>query len=296
MKTTTSTIACLFLLIACIKTDPSSGKRMISGRDNKAVTPLEVDKELENKLLSETDRASAERILLKVEKTFNENPENEFNIINYGIKLADLGRFQEAINIYNESLIKFPESYKIRRYIGQQYLTTRQFEEAITSLSEAITYANDSPVIESEHSDLKKSKKKTSFRKCEKYTNNNDLKVVIANWLYTAFAKIGNLDLAEAEIMSIPTNMRLLETKSRKYHDLIMLYRGLVTPSILIKRNGIDADVGYGIGNYYLINGQVENAISAFNRVISTEQQERIGYMAIEAELAVLLGSQISDL
>ncbi len=30
--------------------------------------------------------------------------------------------------------------------------------------------------------------------------------------------------------------------------------------------------------------------------VISTEQQERIGYMAIEAELAVLLGSQISDL
>jgi hypothetical protein len=96
--------------------------------------------------------------------------------------------------------------------------------------------------------------------------------------------------------MSIPTNMRLLETKSRKYHDLIMLYRGLVTPSILIKRNGIDADVGYGIGNYYLINGQVENAVSAFNRIISTEQQERIGYIAIEAELAVLLGSQISDL
>ena len=135
----------------------------------------------------------------------------------------------------------------------------------------------------------------SSFRKCEKYTNNNDLKVVITNWLYTAFAKIGNLDLAEAEIMSIPANMRLFETKSRKYHDLIMLYRGLVTPSILTKRNGIDADVGYGIGNYYLINGQVENAISAFNRVISTEQQAFVGYIAIEAELEVLLGSQISD-
>jgi tetratricopeptide (TPR) repeat protein len=323
MKTTTSTIACLFLLIACIETDPSSGNRMISDRNNKAVTSFEVDKELENKILSKTDRESAERVLLKVEKAFNENPEDEFNIINYGIKLADLGRFQEAINLYDEGLIKFPESYKIRRYIGQQYLTTRQFDEAITSLSEALTYANDSPVIEFEHSDLKNNKKKTvynvkfniwyylglsyylkgnydkaisSFRKCEKYTNNNDLKVVIANWLYTAFAKIGNLDLAEAEIMSIPINMRLIESKSRKYHDLIMLYRGLVTPSILTKRNGIDADVGYGIGNYYLINGQVENAISAFNRVISTEQQERIGYMAIEAELAVLLGSQISDL
>ena len=323
MKTTTSTIVCLLFLIACIETDPSGGNQTISDRNNKAVTSFEVDKELENKILSKTDRESAERVLLKAEKAFNENPDNEFNIINYGRKLADLGRFQEAINIYAEGLIKFPESYKIRRNIGQRYLTTRQFDKSITYLTEAITYANDSLLIEYEHSGLTLNNKKTvynvkfniwyylglsyymkgnydkaisSFRRCEKYTNNNDLKVVIANWLYTAFAKIGNLDLAEAEIMSIPINMRLIEIKSRKYHDLIMLYRGLVTPSILTKRNGIDADVGYGIGNYYLINGQVKNAISAFNRVISTEQQELIGYMAIEKELGVLLGSQISDL
>ncbi len=321
MKTTTSTIACLFFIISCIETSPSTGNRILSDQNNKAASSFEVDKELENKVLSKTDRESAERVLLKAEKAFNENPDNEINIINYGIKLADLGRFQEAISIYEEGLVKFPESHKIRRYIGQQYLTTRQFDKAILSLSEAINYANGKPVIESEHKNLKYNKKTTynvkfniwyylglsyymkgnydkaisSFRKCEKYTNNNDLKVVITNWLYTAFAKIGNLDLAEAEIMSIPTNMRLVEIKSRKYHDLIMLYRGLVTPSILTKRNGIDADVGYGIGNYYLVNGQVENAISAFNRVISTEQQAFVGYIAIESELEVLLGSQISD-
>ena len=204
---------------------------------------------------------------IKSGKAFNENPDNEVNIINYGIKLADLGGFKKLLVFMKRS--KFPESYKIRRYIGQQYLTTRQFDKAILSLSEAITYANGTPVIESELPSLKYNKKTiynvkfniwyylglsyymkgnydkaiSSFRKCEKYTNNNDLKVVITNWLYTAFAKIGNLDLAEAEIMSIPTNMRLVEIKSRKYHDLIMLYRGLVTPSILTKRNGIDADV-----------------------------------------------------
>ena len=321
MKTTTLTIACLFFIISCIETSPSTGNRILSDQNNKAASSFEVDKELENKVLSKTDRESAERVLLIAEKAFNENPDNEVNIINYGIKLADLGRFQEAISIYEEGLVKFPESHKIRRYIGQQYLTTRQFDKAILSLSEAINYANGTPVIESEHKNLKYNKKTiynakfniwyylglsyymkgnydkaiSSFRKCEKYTNNNDLKVVITNWLYTAFAKIGNLDLAEAEIMSIPTNMRLVEIKSRKYHDLIMLYRGLVTPSILTKRNGIDADVGYGIGNYYLVNGQVENAISAFNRVISTEQQAFVGYIAIESELEVLLGSQISD-
>ena len=107
MKTTTSTIACLFLLIACIKTDPSSGKRMISGRDNKAVTPFEVDKELENKLLSETDRASAERILLKVEKTFNENPENEFNIIgNKAIVKRKINFLSFLFNLKLKSTIK----------------------------------------------------------------------------------------------------------------------------------------------------------------------------------------------
>jgi tetratricopeptide (TPR) repeat protein len=234
-----------------------------------------------------------------------------------------LGKLNESIESYKKAIAINPNYEEAHNNLGVALNKVGQFEEAIKSLSEAITYANDSLLIEYEHSGLTLNNKKTvynvkfniwyylglsyymkgnydkaisSFRRCEKYTNNNDLKVVIANWLYTAFAKIGNLDLAEAEIMSIPINMRLIEIKSRKYHDLIMLYRGLVTPSILTKRNGIDADVGYGIGNYYLINGQVKNAISAFNRVISTEQQELIGYMAIEKELGVLLGSQISDL
>ena len=68
MKTTTSTIVCLLFLIACIETDPSGGNQTISDRNNKAVTSFEVDKELENKILSKTDRESAERVLLKQKK------------------------------------------------------------------------------------------------------------------------------------------------------------------------------------------------------------------------------------
>ena len=161
MKAITLIIACLFSIVSCIETSPSSGNRIRSDENNKAVSSFEVDKELENKALSVRDRESAERILLKAEKAFNENPDNEVNIINYGIKLADLGRFQEAIGVYEEGLVKFPESYKMRRYIGQQYLTTRQFDRAILALSEAITYANGTPVIESELPSLKYNKKQS---------------------------------------------------------------------------------------------------------------------------------------
>ena len=320
MKSTNLLLFVFFYCIACIETTPSNGENNRKVQEINSLTKQNfANKDLENTLLSKSDRESLERSLLNVKKKYNENPNNEQNIISYGEHLADLGKFNDAINVYTEGLLAFPESYKLMRHLGQRYLTTRQFDIAIDFLTQAATAADEAPEIEMEKNNSVYRYKRpvynvkfniwyylglsyymkgnydkaiSSFRKCENYTNNNDLIVAITNWLYASYSKIGNLEMASSEINKIDTKMNLVEIESRQYNDLIMLYRGTMTPDVLIKRNGNNADIGYGIGNYYLINGQVENAINIFNRIMTTEQQEQIGFIAIESDLAILLNTQ----
>jgi tetratricopeptide (TPR) repeat protein len=134
----------------------------------------------------------------------------------------------------------------------------------------------------------------SSFRKCRNYSNNDDLKVITINWLFASYVKIGNRELAEALVATISSRMPgIIEDESRGYHDLIMLYGGYVTPRDLMDRNSADANVGYGIGNYYLLEGNIESAMSVFNRIMGTDQKDAIGYIAVEAELANLTNSRL---
>jgi tetratricopeptide (TPR) repeat protein len=199
------------------------------------------------------------------------------------------------------------------RYRGQRYITTRQFNKAINDLQQAAFYARNAPneldpdeqpnAFNRPVYNIKFNiwyhlglayyivgnydKAISSFKKSADFTNNNDLVVLNAHWLYSTYRKIGN-DLAANDVINeISSRMRLLE--NRKYHDLIMLYRGFVIPDLLINRNKeeqvLNADVAYGIGNWYLLQGQMESARNMFNNIIGKNQWDNYGYIAAEAEI-----------
>ena len=47
-----------------------------------------------------------------------------------------------------------------------------------------------------------------------------------------------------------------------------------------------NASAGYGLGNWYLYNGDKEKAIEIFRRIVAGNQWASFGYIAAEAELA----------
>ncbi len=311
-----------FLVTNCIQVEPSRGENYLSENQitstPSAITLSSGDQEVKQQYLSSQEQERRRRKLREAEADYNNNPDSLPNIIWYGRRLAYLGRYQEAINIYSEGLRKFPRSYKLYRHRGHRFITLKQFDQAIEDLANAAFYVTDAP-IEIEPDGIPNALNKplttvhwniwyhlglsyymkgnydkaiSSFKKCIEYNNNPDLEVKTTNWLYVTYRKIGNTDAADALISIIPSRMKLIGSDSRLYHDLIMLYRGFMTPDILVQRNTkgneLEANIGYGIGNWYLLEGQVESARNIFNRVLEGSQKDSFGYIATEVETGTL--------
>jgi tetratricopeptide (TPR) repeat protein len=271
--------------------------------------------------LTDRERKRREQNLVEALDRYNEKPTDLDNIIWYGRRLAYLARFEEAIEIYSNGLAIYPNSYKLLRHRGHRYITIREFGQAVEDLQKAAFYVNNKPnEIEPDgipnaynkplsnikfnifyhlgiayYIDGNYDKAVSSFRKCKKFSNNNDLDVALANWLYASYRKLGNLEAANLSVVDISTRMFLIE--NRAYHDLIMLYRGFVTPEVLIERNTnngvLSATVGYGIGNWLQMEGRKKEAQVIYQRILNSDQWDSFGYIAAEAEVEVIqLASQ----
>lgn len=103
--------------------------------------------------------------------------------------------------------------------------------------------------------------------------------------------RLGKTAEAEALLAQIAPTMDLVEDDS--YHRRLLLYKGMLTPEELL---AAPADVddpevalatqGYGVGNWYLVEGDPERARDVFQRVLETTNWAAFGYIAAEVELA----------
>jgi hypothetical protein len=81
------------------------------------------------------------------------------------------------------------------------------------------------------------------------------------------------------------------------YNKLISVYQGKLTAAKLLDDANLlqetdrpaaslsNATVGYGLADWFLYNGQPEQAIGLFRQVIAGNQWASFGYIAAEAEL-----------
>jgi len=82
--------------------------------------------------------------------------------------------------------------------------------------------------------------------------------------------------------------MEVLENGA--YHARLLMYKGLRSPESVLNLNTADdvqiATQGYGVGNWYLVNGDVRKAREMFERVLSGKAWTAFGYLAAEADVA----------
>ncbi|MFY0689545.1 MAG: tetratricopeptide repeat protein [Cyclobacteriaceae bacterium] len=324
-------ILLLSTFASCIETTVSQGAYELSpvagsniSADTGSNTPDETEPAEETvttkKNLSKIERQQRESKLAQAEADYLNKPDEANSYIWYGRRLAYLGRYHEAIDIYTEGLNRFPKSYKLLRHRGHRYLTIRQFDLAIEDLKNAVFYSNNEPNFEIEQDGIPNAMNRplsntkfniwyhlglsyymkgnydkaiSSFRKCQDYSNNNDLMVRTVNWLYASYRKLGNVEGAQSLVVDIPSDLSLIEAENKGYHDLILLYRGFKSPNRLLQtyQGGtgyLNAVIGYGVANYYLVEGRSESAIPLFDRILESDQWDSFGYIASEADKASL--------
>ena len=68
------------------------------------------------------------------------------------------------------------------------------------------------------------------------------------------------------------------------------MYKGLRKPEDVLGSDEQDplqiATQGYGVGNFFLVNGDTERAKAIFRRVVAVPQWAAFGFIAAEADLA----------
>ncbi|MEL7146778.1 MAG: hypothetical protein AAFO69_10450 [Bacteroidota bacterium] len=238
------------------------------------------------------------------------------HIIWLGRRVAYLGRYQEAIDIYTQGIILHPTDARLYRHRGHRYISSRAYDQAISDFEKAteliagtedqiepdgIPNAQNTPVS-TLHSNiwyhlglayyLKNDLDNAArcYMECAKISNNDDMIVSNAHWQYMTLRRQGK-EAAAAEVLApIKTTMSIIENSS--YHRLALMYKGLLTIEDLQGTGGDPSNdaVMYGVGNYYLYNGDTLNAKNTYKTLLSTSTKASFGYIAAEADYLRVFG------
>ncbi|MCH8343739.1 MAG: tetratricopeptide repeat protein [Planctomycetes bacterium] len=245
---------------------------------------------------------------------FTDDPENELNIIWLGRRAAYLGQYGEAIRVFSDGLLSFPGSYRLLRHRGHRFITRRNFSTAIRDLSRAAELIEGVPdEIEPDgmpnEKNIPRSTTHTNiyyhlglayylngdfaqsadaYRKCLAFSKNDDMVCASAYWLYLSLRRSNDADGAPAVLEPIRGDMDIIENFA--YHKLLLLYKGEMTASELggsaAAESIDDATLGYGIAVWHLVNGEADQAMERFRRIVDGPAWPAFGHIAAEAELA----------
>ena len=267
--------------------------------------------------LSATAKKAMDDNLAAATADFVKNPDDAQNIIWVGRRLAYLSRYREAIDVFSRGIAKFPNEARLLRHRGHRYVTTRQFDKAILDFDKAAKLMAGKPDEgepdgapgrrPSPSATLKFNiyyhlglahylkgdfeKALAAYRECMKYSHDNDDSLVAtSDWLYMTLRRLGRKAEADKVLEPIREGMDILDNGA--YYQRLLMYKGLRKPEDVLGSDEQDplqiATQGYGVGNFFLVNGDVERAKAIFRRVVAVPQWAAFGFIAAEADLARL--------
>jgi len=265
---------------------------------------------------SDSEQAALDTNLVIVQKNFEADPSEE-NYIWYGRREAYLYHLNKAIDIFSEGIEQYPDSYKLLRHRGHRYISIRQFDKAIADFEKAVQLMEGKEIeIEPDGQPNKLNiplsntqfnvwyhlglahylkgdfaKAEDAYKQCMQVSDNNDLFIATADWLYMTFRRQGKLKDAEELLTMVVEGMPVIENDS--YYRRLKLYKGLLQVDDVLNPDpqSVDFDLalatqGYGVGNWYLYNGDSAKAKEIFEKIVSGKHFTAFGFIAAEAELA----------
>lgn len=266
-------------------------------------------------VLSQETRKNYETQLSNEQADHAKNPNDANRTVWFGRRTAYLGEYKAAVKIYTDGIKSNPKYAELYRHRGHRYITLRCFDDAIKDFETAARLIKGKPdVVEPDgmpnarniptstlqsniwyhlglayylKGDFKKALK--AYEECQKVSKNNDMSVATAYWHYMTLRRLGKEKDAKAILNPFRGEIEIIENAD--YLKLIRLNRDEAKAEDLLSSIRGDANtlasasLGYGIGNYFLSNGDKEKALTIFKKIVAGDQWASFGYIASEAEL-----------
>lgn len=263
--------------------------------------------------LGTEQRAALQKNLAEAQAAYDRDARGPENIIWLGRRLAYLWRYRDAIDVYTRGIELHPDSYKLYRHRGHRYITVRELDKAVADLEKASRLIEGVPdEVEPDGAPNEYNKPRSTshsniwyhlglahylrgdlesalraYRECMIFSTNDDMRVATADWLYMTLRRLGRDEDAAKVLEPVGETMEILENHA--YHKRLLMYKGRISPeSLLDPENLTDLDLatqGYGVGNWYYYNDDIERAQAIFQQVVEGKYWSAFGYIAAEADL-----------
>ena len=265
-------------------------------------------------VLSDSIKKVFEANLRSAEKKYKADSSNDEHIIWYGRRLAYLGKYKEAIDIYTRGINLYPNNARFYRHRGHRYITLRCFDNAIADFKKAAELTRDQ--VDEIEADgipnernipvstlqtniyyhlglayyLKSDNRQAllAWEKCLDISPNDDMKVATLNWLNIVLKKMGRQTEANQHLLQVKGDMEIIENYD--YFDILYMYQTGNDSKLVEKTKDqqtiSNATLGFALGTYYQLKGNKEKAKELFEKVMAGSQWNSFGFIAAEAELA----------
>lgn len=215
--------------------------------------------------------------------------------IEKGLELCKSLLFKEAIDAYSEAISLDPFHALAYRHRGHRYLSIRMYNEAAADfeLSSRLDPNNWDTWYHlglSYYLLREYDRAAWVYKICYDMTKTDELFVAIADWYWMTLKRINKNEEAENLLSRVTPEMDSGPNSS--YFRRLLMYKGLLNPENLIQYDGAKipdlelATQGYGLGFYYLTQGDSNKAKGTFQDVINKSSMwSAFGYLAAEVEL-----------
>jgi tetratricopeptide (TPR) repeat protein len=219
-----------------------------------------------------------------------QDPKNLALIARLGTAQVAIRQYREAIATYSKGLALAPNDTAFYRERGHRHLSVREFDQAYADLSRGL--ALDSTdygclyhlgIIEFLRGEFAGAA--ATFTKALPLAPDSSEKAGSTDWLWMSLARAGHLGEANAMLARRPDSLYTTIVYTKR----LRLYRSQVSPDSVITPADTDditlATLSYGIGDWYLVNGDTTKARGWFERAIKSGGWPAFGFIVAEAEL-----------
>ena len=294
------------------------------GRQDAAVPPVDapsgspeavslLGKNLDPRVLPAAARERDEADLAGAKRALDNAPTDADSIIWYGRRLGYLERYQDAIAAFSDGIAKHPNDSRLYRFRGHRYITVREFDKAIADLGKAAELIKGQPnepepdgapnahgiPTSTKHGNIfyhlalahylkgDYPQSLAAWDEAYRIATNDDSRVSVNDWRYMTLRRLGRHEDAEKLLEQVNRDMKVLENTA--YFRRMLMYKGEISPDSLLAQGETDAlqyvTQGYGVGNWFLANGDSVKAFDIFEKVLDSGYWAAFGFIAAEADV-----------
>jgi tetratricopeptide (TPR) repeat protein len=228
--------------------------------------------------------------IARAEAALKADPKNVQRFIDLGVAQSGARQFREAIKTFTNGLAIAPNDAMLYRWRGHRHLSVREFDQAMADLTHG--YKLDSTnygilyhlgILRYIRGDFAGAA--AAFTRAQPRAPDAGELAGSTDWLWMSLMRAGRKTEAKAMLARHPDSLAVDNAYARR----LKLYRGEIGPdAVFTPADTADvqiATLSYGLGNWYLVNGDKAKARANFERSVKSGGWPGFGFIVSEVEL-----------